>query len=644
MFGFRLSSKRRKKQTKDIEPHEIFMDGLAQKREEEIGVSNRKFEVSLSTITLRFFSFFIFFLFLFLFGRSFQLQIVEGNRYSEVAQKNILSIAKRQLLRGVIYDRNHNQLVYNAPQYDLYFRKMGTLNKKNIAEISKIIDREEEDLLKEINDNTGLIIVKRDLNHEELIQIEARKDDFPELSIISTAGREYIDGEIFAHILGYIGKIDKETLKNNPEKYTIHDYVGLAGIEKFYENILTRAGDEIQVEKDVAGNVISEKTVESSEEGKNIILTIDARLQRIVFEKAKENLEKIGAKNTAIVALDPRNGEVLAMVSLPSFDNNLFRKNTDKKLFAELFQNKEGVLLNRVISSTYPTGSVIKPLLAASALEEGIITPEKRINSLGYISIPNPWNPSQPTIFKDFKAHGWRDMREAIGVSSNVYFYSIGGGYEDQEGLGAERMKKYLSLFGWGSKTGIDLSGEKEGFLPSPEWKKETIGDAWRIGDSYNMSIGQGYLSATPIQVANAFASIVNGGKLFVPQIVKEIIDDEGNVLEKKESQIIRENFISPENLQVSKEGMEQATIIGTAVSLQVLPIKVGAKTGTAETSRPGINNNWVSVFAPYDNPEIVITVIIENVVGVTPVATHLARDILMEYFSEEGGEIDLSN
>lgn len=628
--------KRKIKQRKDIEPHEIFMDKLAQKKEEELGLSQKKMEVPLSLGMLRAFSFFIFFLFFVLLGRSFQMQFVDGEYYSVVAQKNIMSVATKQLLRGVVYDRNYNQLVFNSPQNDLYFKKKSSssVDKKSLEEVAKIIDYDIEDLFEYIeNDTSNLIIIKRNLSHEELVQIKAREDDFVDFSVVSTAGRDYKNGESFAHIMGYIGKIDQEMLEDNPQKYTIHDYVGKSGVERFYEDILTRRGESVAVEKDAKGVVISEKKVEEEEVGENIVLTIDSSLQKIVEEKTKENLERIGVKKAAVVVLNPKNGEVLSMFSAPSFDNNLFRKNTDQKLFSELFKNKDAVFVNRTMSATYPTGSVIKPLLAAAALEEEIITPNKKINSIGYISIPNPWNPSQPTIFKDFQAHGWRDMREAIGVSSNVYFYSIGGGYEGQEGLGAERMKKYLSLFGWGSKTGIDLTGEKEGFLPSPEWKKEKLNDVWRIGDSYNMSIGQGYLTATPLQVANAYTVIANGGTLFVPRILKEVVDDNGVVLYQTKPEVIRKDFISSENLQVAKEGMEQATIIGTARSLQVLPVKVGAKTGTAEMLKGGVNNNWVTVIAPYEDPEIVITIMIEDVVGVTPVATHLARDILMEYF-----------
>jgi penicillin-binding protein 2 len=627
---------RRKKILKEIEPHEIFLDNLAQKKEEEFGTSKRRLEVSLPNFTLKVFSGFVFILFLVLLGKSLQLQIVEGNHYSGLATRNILSISTVQTSRGIIYDRNHNQLVYNSPQYNLYFnkRKISSANDDVFFTVAEIIGKLKEEIISEIEKNSSsIVIVKKNLNHEELVQLEARMNDLTGFNIASTTGRDYSDGEMFSHIIGYTGKINREALQENPGKYTIHDYVGKTGIERYYESYLTRVGEKIKIERDVFGNIISEEIVDLAEGGENVVLTIDGDLQRIVFEKTNAKLEEMGLKKASVVILNPNTGEVLSMVSIPTYDNNLFQKNTSQEVFTDLFQNEDGVFINRAISSGYPTGSVIKPLLAAAALEEKIITPEKKIHSPGYISIPNPWNPSEPTIFRDYHVHGWRDMREAIAVSSNVYFYAIGGGYEDQKGLGIERIRKYLALFGWGQKTGIDLPGEKEGFIPFPEWKKDALNDLWRIGDTYNLSIGQGYISTTPLQVAVSFAALINGGKVLTPYIIKEIIDDEGNVLEKRNPIVVREGFISPENLDVVKEGMRQTTLIGTARSLQVLPVTSGAKTGTAQTSKSKFNHSWVSAFAPYDKPEIAITVIVEDIKGVTAVATHLARDILTEYF-----------
>lgn len=636
MSIFNNSKRKYNHSSKDIEPHEIFIDKLAEKKEEEFGLDKKKLEVSISPFTFKIFSLFILLLFFTLLIRSFQLQFVEGEYYDLRSQRNILSISKSQLHRGIIYDRNQNQLAYNLPQYSLFFNKnaLPNIDKRIIYEISEIISKDYNEIIEKIESSSdNSVIVKRNLSHEELVKLRSRENKTIGFYIDGSAGRSYYEGEFFSHILGYIGKIDRDTLLRNPEKYTIHDYTGKMGIERYYEEYLSRAGEKKKITKDVRGNIIDEKILEEEQKTENVILTIDADLQKIAVNRTREKLEEIGAKKAAVIIINPQNGEILSLVSMPSYDNNVFHQETDQSIFQELFENKDAVMLNRVTSATYPTGSVIKPLLAVAALEEKLITPDKKIHSPGYISIHNPWNPSQPTIFRDFHVHGWRDMREAIAVSSNVYFYAIGGGYENQKGLGAAKIKEYLNLFGWGERTGVDLPSESKGVIPSPEWKNEKIKDNWRIGDTYNLSIGQGYLEATPIQVANSFAPIINGGFLYKPQLLKRIIDDEGSIIFENEPVVIRQGIAKEENLKVAKEGMKQATVIGTARSLQTLPVSSGAKTGTAQTSRPGINNNWVTAFAPYEEPELLITVIIEEVRGVTPVATHLARDILTDYF-----------
>ncbi len=615
------------------------MDDLTQRKEEELGSSKKRLEIPLSLKVLRVFSFCIFLLLFLLLGRSFQLQFLEGDHYSALARRNIVSVSNENISRGVIYDRYGEQLVYNLPEYNLYFRfsAASSPEKDTVKEVAEIIKEDPGELMDRIKnkEDSASVLVKRDISHDSLVRLQSRIEDLPGFHISGGSGRDYKYGRGLSHILGYIGKIDKDTLSRNPERYAMHDYVGKMGVEEYYEEYLSMGKEERLTKRDVSGNVRSEEELGEPSDGTgNLVLTIDARLQKIVNEKMDKKIEEIGGEKASVVAIDPRNGEVMAMANRPTFDNNLFRTGNREEI-EDLLYGESEVFLNRITSSTYATGSVIKPLLAVAALEEGIIDPQKEIHSPGYISIQNPWNPSQPTIFRDYQAHGWRDMREAIAVSSNVYFYAIGGGYEDQEGLGVSRIKDYLSLFGWNERTGIDLPTERSGFIPTPEWKRKELGSPWYLGDTYNLSIGQGYLSTTPLQVANAYTAIVNGGNLYSPRLGKKVIDEESNTIKKMESELIREGVASEENLEIVREGMLEATKIGTARSLQALPFDSGAKTGTAQTSREGINNNWVTVFAPYDDPEIVVTVLIEEVRGVTPVATHLARDILLEYFNE---------
>ncbi len=610
------------------------MDDLTQKKEEEYGVSKRRLEIPLSVKVLRTFSFFVFILLLVLFGRTLQLQIVEGEEYSDLARRNIVSVSREQMKRGVIYDRNKEQLVYNLPRYDLRFKgDKSSLKKESLDIVSGVVEKEKEELLASIESNKekDFVIIKEDLDHDSLVSLRSRMEDLPGFSISGVSGRDYPFRNTLSHILGYTGEIDRDALNKNPDRYTIHDHIGKMGVEKYYERILSTG-----LKERITGRDDSKEESSSQEEIRNLVLTIDAELQRATHEKAKEKLEETEGSKISVVALDPDTSEVLAMTNVPSFDNNAFKGGGSGDEIEEILYGEEDLLLNEVTSATYATGSVIKPLLAVAALEEGIIEPEKEIHSPGYITVPNPWNPSEPTIFRDYQAHGWRDMREAIAVSSNVYFYAIGGGYEDQEGLGVSRIKEYLSLFGWNDRTEIDLPYESGGFIPSPEWKREALDEPWYVGDTYNLSIGQGYLSTTPLQVANSYAALANGGDLYSPRVGKKILNEEGEVVREIESQLLREDIAEPEHMEVVREGMLETTRMGTATSLGRLPVEVGAKTGTAQTSKEGVNNNWVGVFAPYEDPEIVMVALVEEVEGVTPVAAHLVRDILLEYFDEE--------
>lgn len=642
MFGCPYFRNRRRKEAyfSDIEPQEIFLDKLAKKKEEEMGVSEKRLEVPLSYGVFRLFMFSVAFLFLVLFVRSFHLQVIEGSHFSSLAERNRSAVFSIQSLRGVIYDANMNQMVHNSPRFDLHLKKseLDNQNKaKVVSEVAEILGIEMKSLVEKIeSSDSDLVIVEEDLEHMKLVFLQARIDNLTGFSIYRSLDRHYGDGTTFSHILGYIGKVDEETIRNNPGKYSVNDYVGIGGIERFYEPILTRKKGEIAVERDVSGEVKSQEIISLPEAGSNLILWIDTDLQKKIEEETVKILEEVGAKKAAVIAVDPKSGGVLSMVSIPSYDNNIFNKKDNQDTLSDLFSNTDGVFLNRAISATYPSGSAIKPLLAAAALEEGVINADKEIHSPGYITVPNPWNPSQPTIFRDNQAHGWTDLKKAIAVSSNVYFYSIGGGYKNQEGLGMERIKNYLELFGWGSVTGVDLPGEKNGFIPDISWKNEIIGQPWNIGDTYNASIGQGYLSVTPIQVVMAYSSLVNGGKVLVPRLLKEIRDDKGDLIERYLPEVIREGFIKENNLKEVKEGMYQTTTIGTARSLGTLPVKVGAKTGTAQISKQGYYHNWITVFAPFEDPEIVMTVIVEEVEGIRPTTIPIARSVLEWYFSED--------
>ncbi|MBM3257989.1 MAG: penicillin-binding protein 2, partial [Candidatus Nealsonbacteria bacterium] len=619
MFGFQslksLKSRRIQLASRqDIEPHEIILDSLAEKQEKEFGFSGRKLEVPLMQKIIKTFYFFCFFLLFILFCKTFQLQIIEGKDLTKLADKNKFIIHQIKAERGVIYDSNFEQLVFNKSTFNLICQKADlpeseAEKRKVFLEAAGILKKDVKDIEKLVEElELSQVLIAENLSHEELILFEAKIDSLPGLELSSNVVREYKDSKVFAHLLGYTGRIKSEELEGKSDFYSVNDYVGRTGVESFYEDALRKNPGELRIERDALGNVISKETVSLPESGSSLVLWLDAGLQRKITTELEAILQNTGTKKAAAVALDPRNGGVLSLVSLPSFDSNLFQKGADEKSLQALLDDSQKLypLFNRVISGKYLTGSTIKPLIASAALKEDIIDPDKNLSCHGQIEIPNPWTPDNPTIKKDNAVHSWTDMRKAIAESCNVYFYTVGGGYEKQDGLGPTRIKQYLELFGWNQKTGIDLPGEIAGFIPDQAWKKETVGESWWDGDTYNLAIGQGYIQITPLEVVTAFGAIANGGVLYQPQVAQKIVDSSGQLKEEFSPEIIRQNFINSEYLQIVREGMRQAVTgenspQASSIFLNTLPISSAAKTGTAELGKNHYHN-WVTVFAPYEN------------------------------------------
>jgi len=608
MFEFPSSIKFRSKKVgrksqKEIEPQEIFLDQLA------------KLEVPLSKKILKGILLFFIILIFVLFAKTFQFQILENKKYSILANENKFIFHSIIAARGVIYDSQGEQLVFNESSFDLILNK----DKLPEDELERIRVLEEvEEITKGNYEN---------LDHQTLVLLETKIAQFPGFQIEQNSIRYYKEGSSFAHLIGYTGKENDE------------EYVGRDGLEKSYEKILRKNPGETRIERDAFGNLLSKEIVSLPESGKSLVLWLDSELEKKIEQTLNSVLQNTGTEKAVGVALDPKTGGVLALVSLPSYDNNLFSKGSDQQALKELLIDSEQPLFNRAVSGLYPTGSTIKPLIASAVLEEEIISPSKKINCQGKIIIPHRYDPEAFTEKQDWRVHGLTDMRKAIAESCNVYFYTVGAGYEGQEGLGPSRIKKYLELFGWGKKTGIDLPGETNGLIPFPDWKKEVKKENWWDGDTYNLSIGQGDIKVTPLQVAFAFVGIANKGTLYKPQVVKQIVDSEKNLIEEIRPEILRENFINPENLEIVRQGMRMAVTgeespYASAVLLNSLPVSVAAKTGTAETFRPDYYHNWVAVFAPYEDPEIVLIIMIEDIKGLQSAVLPAAKEVLQWYFT----------
>lgn len=627
----------------DIETHEVFLDKLAKAKEEELGITEKKIEVPLKEkISYVLLGIFLLLAFL-LFSKTFYLQTAQGKKLYIAAENNKGSSTLVLPERGVIYDSKLKKLVSNSPAFDLVCdrRHFSASSKETLEELKDVADAAGRDanlLIKEIeSSNSPEFLVSENISHENLLVLETKINEFEGCKIQQNTERNYLYGPVFSHILGYTGRINKDEYSSF-SGYAINDYIGKTGLEKYYETYLRGKPGQVKEIKSAGGIKEKKEIMSQPEAGNNLVLNINADLQERVYEALKKSIENTGAKKGAAVALNPRTGAVLALVSYPSYDDNLFSGGILQEDFDKMQNDPSKPFFNRVVSAKYPTGSTIKPFEAAAALQEKIISPDKQINDPGYILVRNQYDPSIVYRYGGVEPHGWVDMRKALAVSSNIYFYTVGGGYENQEGLGPTRIKKYLSLFGWDQKTGIDLPGEFSGFIPDPEWKKKAKGQGWWDGDTYNLSIGQSDLQTTPLQVASAYSVIANGGTLYEPQIVNKITDSAGNVLSEFKPEIIRSNFIDPENLEIVREGMKDGVYqpYGLSAYLKDLPVTVAAKTGTAEIGYQNRFNVWSSVFAPYENPEIVLVVTVENVQGLGAVTLPVAKDILNWYFGKK--------
>lgn len=630
----------------DIEPHEVFLDKMAQSEEEEIGVSVKKFEVPLKAAA----SYFLFGVFailaLFLASKVGYFQIVEGESLHTQAENNKGSISLVVPERGIIYDKNMEKLVLNSPAYDLicdrarfsFSSESVSIEIKNIAEAVGMAPHEVAEKIQKTDSSD--VLVADSVDHEKIIALETKIDDLPGCRILKNTAREYVYGPAFSQVLGYTGRINREEYSNQ-KGYAINDYIGKTGLEKYYESYLRGQPGESRVIRSAVGVESKSQIVVPPESGSNLVLSIDADLQQKLYNSLGASLERMGASKGAAVAMDPTTGAVMALVSYPSYDDNLFSGGISQEEYSKLQDDPDQPFFNRAIQAQYPTGSIIKPFEASAALQEKLISPQKQINDQGYILVQSQYDPEVVYRYGAVKAHGWVDIKKALAVSSNVYFYTIGGGYGDQKGLGPTKIKEYLSLFGWSEKTGIDLPGEFSGLIPDPAWKKATKGSSWVDGDTYNLSIGQSDLQTTPLQVATAYCAIANRGTLYKPQIVSKIISPstgagQAETVKEFEPQIIRDNFIDLENLEIVREGMRDGVYqsYGISKSLADLPVEVAAKTGTAEIGYKDLFNVWSAVFAPYENPEIVLVVTAEKVDGLGAVTLPVVHEVLEWYFS----------
>ena len=532
----RKKQRRNSIRNREIEPDEIFIDStnLPEFNTDQFEGRIERPISRLSLITIGI----VFFIIIIVFGwKIWSLQIDQGKNFASISENNRLDNSIIFADRGVVYDRNNTELIWNAKD---------------------------------------------------------EKDDF--------SRRKYIELNGLSHTLGYVSY----PLKDDFDVYYQEEFIPKAGVEKLYNETLNGTSGLKIIETNALMEVQSESITLPSKDGENISLSIDANVQSKMYEFIESLAGEVGFDGGTGVIVDVNNGEVLSMASFPEYSSQVLSSGEPKEKITQYAQNKDNPYLNRATSGLYTPGSTVKLFVSLGALNEKLITPEEQILSTGSISIPNPYFPDKESVFVDWKEHGYVDMRDAIAVSSNVYFYEIGGGYEDQKGLGIKNIEKYMRMFGFGEKTDIykgEILEEMVGVIPNPKWKEENFnGEEWRIGDTYHTAIGQYGFQVTALQLARAVGAIANGGKLYKPTLLL------GEGGESDRASVRKKHY------PTVREGMRQSVTDGTAKGLYIPQVKVAAKTGTAQlgTTKTYVNSLVVGFF-PYDNPKYAFAVIMEK-------------------------------
>ncbi len=573
--------------------------------------------------------------------RLFWVQVVSGEKYSSIARGNRVRVQSVQAERGIIYDRFNKPLVKNVPKLSLYFIPADLPEEEEprnelIFKLSQNINMEQEEIAQMFDGSESssysAVLVKEDLEHKEVVMLEILEDSLPGIMVKTETRRDYLEKSGLAHVLGYVGRINSNELQKYAHRnYELNAYIGKSGVEFFYEDDLRGTNGKQEIEVDAMGGPKKILNKIESQAGNSLILSIDLELQQKLTEALSKAIRNSYTEGGGVgIIMDPQSGEILAMVSLPDFDNNFFSAGISAQAYENYLSDEREPLFNRAVSGTYPPGSIFKPIVAIAALEEGLVNEQKTFLSTGGLALDR-W------FFPDWKygGHGRVNVVRALAESVNTYFYYIGGGYNDFTGLGVARITDYARKFNLGEKLRVDLPGEASGFLPSKQWKEEKKQENWYIGDTYHLAIGQGDILVSPLQAVSYMGAIANGGTLYRPHFIKDMVDSKaGSVITDVPDYIIDEGFVDQKNIEIVRKGLRQAVLSGSAKSLAYLPVSAAGKTGTAQVGGDRETHAWFTGFAPYDSPRIVMVVLIENGGEGSSVAVPVFREIAEWYFS----------
>jgi len=573
--------------------------------------------------------------FCFIVFRLYYLQILKGSKFTELSTNNRIRITTLPAPRGIILSKNRDVLVTNIPSFDLNLIPQDTPDHNKVLEdLSALLCIDRSVLQKKYDSQRGRppfepVTLKKELSWNEMSLVLSQKLDLPGISIDVVPKRLYCGDSFAPHVFGFLGEVDRNELKKHvQDDYILGDLIGKFGLEKWGEQYLHGRRGGLKSEVDAYGN--RQKILAEIEPvaGCNITVSLLPQLQKAAEEALQE-------KTGAIVAMNPYSGEIFALASKPCFDSNLFSRGIDSKEWEKLIKNPLHPLLNRAIQTQQPPGSVFKIITAIAALEEKAVDPNTKIFCPGYLSLGS-------RSFGCWKkhGHGLMNMHDAIVQSCDVYFYTVG------LRVGIDAINKYARMFGLGDKTGIEIEGEKEGLIPSQEWKKKRFGYPWQKGETLNTSIGQGFVLCTPLQIACFFCGLANGSYIPQPRIIDSV--DCGNKQMAFRSKKIKTIAVSPETISLIREALSGVVQepAGTASKAKINNVTVGGKTGTAQViskksfmekaiKTPWIyeDHAWFAAFAPVEKPEIVVSVFVEHGGHGGSAAAPLAKKILEAYF-----------
>lgn len=570
-----------------------------------------------------------------LIGRAAYLQIYQGEYYKALADGNRIRIVPSMAPRGTFYDRNGQLLVTNRPGFSVSLLPLtAPISDDVIARLSDLLKVPTDEIKQKIAGHSGFnpIRIKTDVTPDIVSIIEEQKSQYPGVVIEVTPIRDYILKQEGAHTFGYVSEInDAELEKMKDEGYKSGDIIGKFGLEKVYDKELRGENGGQQVEVDVSGKPVQILGRKEPVPGDDLELTFDINLQQAAEKAVDEQLTQIGAHAAAAVVMNPQTGEILAMVSRPAFDPNLFAHGISSKDWNQLNNNPYHPMDNKTITGEYPPGSTFKIVTGTAALTEGVVTPEEQIFDSGHHWLIPKGN-------ADGEALGWLNFRSALAHSDNVYFYEMGNR------LGIDRLEKYARMFGLGQKTGVDLPYEASGLVANRRYKEKNFDDGeWYLSETFDAAIGQGFNLVTPLQAAMVMGEIAADGKRYKPHVVNRIIAPDGSVVKDFQPELLSQLDVPEEDIKLIQDGLHDVTKYGTAASsFRGFTVDIAGKTGTAENSQ-GRDHGWFVAYGPFDNPNIVVAVIVENGGYGSQSAVPIGRKILEAAFglNQDGSSDD---